>query len=545
MKRLTILFAALVLSLHLMAENYLELASQAWNENNYEAVIEYVTLHLNTSPRDAQAYMYRATAYAFSEEYGKALKDATQAIAYWNKKCEKFTLADAFGLRAAIYEQIEEFDKALADYNTAVKKDKNNIEAYTNRAEFYYRMEEYVLAESDYRKASAMQPDNSEWQIEVARCLLAQSKWEDAYRVLNPLTKLEPRNEEAQRLLSLAYLYQGDTQKCIDHYLVYLDLADNGDINLLLLAAANEYKYAVKAVTRMLNNADYKPYWYGVRARIYRENGHYEEAIADLKKMEQAYGDSITTPFLFYQLAKCYEGLYDYPKAIKYHTKLITYLEQNQSADASSYMERADAYCNNGEIEKALADADRALEIAAGGISFIYYARGWFYDMARNYDAAFEEYNKAIKADDGVHSTMYVMRGRNYLLQQQDTVRAYADFEMVLQMDTVPDKESSRHYALMYMGRTAEAKTWMNRILEANPEDAGMHYDAACLYARMGEREQAIAYLRKAMELGYRAFVHIVQDNDLDSIRDDAEFRELILQYRKEKVGNLFNALSN
>ena len=75
MKRLTILLTAVVLSLHLMAENYLELAKQAGKEGKYEAVVEYATEHLSTSPKDATAYFYRAVAYASFKEYGKALKD--------------------------------------------------------------------------------------------------------------------------------------------------------------------------------------------------------------------------------------------------------------------------------------------------------------------------------------------------------------------------------------------------------------------------------------------------------------------------------------
>ena len=80
MKRLTILLTAVVLSLHLTAENYLELAVQAGNEGKYEAVVEYTTQHLSTSPKEATAYYYRAVGYAALEEYGKARKDATQAI---------------------------------------------------------------------------------------------------------------------------------------------------------------------------------------------------------------------------------------------------------------------------------------------------------------------------------------------------------------------------------------------------------------------------------------------------------------------------------
>ena len=545
MKRLTILLTAVVLSLHLTAENYLELAMQAGKEGKYEAVVEYTTQRLSTSPKEATAYYYRAVGYAALEEYGKALKDATQAITYWNKKNKEISLASIYFLRAMIYEQIEEYEKALADCNAAVKKDKNDAEVYVNRAEFYYRMEEYDLAEQDYRKAAMLQPDNSEWQIEMARCRLAQSHYEEAGAILKPLTKLEPRNEEARRLLSLVYLYQDQKQEFVDHYLIYLDMADGGDLTLLAMVAEDgAYSYVIKAITRMLSTTDNKTYWHGVRARIYRENKHYEEALGDLQKMEQAYGDSIENPFVYYQMAKCYDGLYDFPKAIDYYTRLIRFLKQNHGEDVSHYLDRADAYCNNGDIDKALADTERALEIIASGSSVVYYWRGWIYEMARNYKAAFEEYNKAITADDGVFNTLYLMRGKNYLIYQKDTMRANADFEIVLGMDTLVTEGSCRHYALAYLGRYEEAKRWMSQLLETYP-DAGQYYDAACLYSRMGEAEQAVEYLSKALELGYRAFVHITQDNDLDAIRNRDDFKELLQKYQKEKVKDLFEQLYN
>ncbi|MGN1239806.1 MAG: TPR end-of-group domain-containing protein [Paludibacteraceae bacterium] len=544
MKRLTTLLTAVVLSLHLTAENYLELAAQAGKEGKYEAVVEYTTQHLSTSPKDAAAYYYRAVGYATLEEYGKALKDVKQAIAFYNKKCADLTLTNLYALRAMIYEQIEDYEKALADYNTAVKKDKNNVEAYTNRAEYYYRMDEYALAEQDYRKAAMLQPDNSEWQIEMARCRLAQALYEDARAILKPLTKLEPRNEEARRLLALVYLYQDQKQTFVDHYLIYLDLADGGDLTPLAMVAANgAYSYVIKAITRMLATTDNKTYWYGVRARIYRENKHYEEALGDLQKMEQAYGDSIENPFVYYQMAKCYDGLYDFTKAVGYYSKLIHFLGQTNRLEATYYLDRANAYCNQGDIDKALTDTESALSLATGGSSVIYFYRGWFYEMVRNYKAAFEEYNKAITMDDGVFHTLYLLRGKNYLLHQQDTARANADFETVLGMDTLVAEGSCRHYALAYLGRYVEAKAWMNRLLETNP-DAGNYYDAACLYSRMGEAEQAVAYLRKAFELGYRSLVHIIQDNDLDAIRERDDFKELLQQYQKEKVKSLLEQLT-
>ena len=532
-----------ILSMQLMAQTNMELAKQALDNEDFNSVIEYSSKQIAASPKDVVAYLYRAVAYGAVEEYGKALKDADKAIACWNKKCKDVTLTNLYSFRASLYEQIDEPEKALADYNMAVKKDSKNVESYINRAEFYYNNHLYEKAEADYRNALKLNEDNSAVKVEIARCLLAQSKLDEAYSMLNTLTKLEPRNEEARRLLALVYFYKEDTKEFVDQYILYLDLASNGDLSLLSYGAVAEYSYTVRAITRALNNSDNKAYWLGVRARVARENAHYEEAVDDLKRMEVIYGDTIENPFVYYQMALSYDGMYDYSKSIKYYNLLLNYEERAGRQNPFDYVNRADAYLNNNEIDKALADCDKALGLATESVSHIYYMRGWINDMARNYEAAFEDYNKAIKADDGLTATVYVMRGKNYLLHKNDSVRAKADFEMALQMDTTIEGGTNRHYALMYLGRLTEAKAWMAKILSAEPESAGQLYDAACLYSRMGEGEKAVDFLRQAFNLGYRNLNHIAQDDDLDSLRERNDFKELVNKYKQEKVGNLFNKL--
>ena len=53
-------------------------------------------------------------------------------------------------------------------------------------------------------------------------------------------------------------------------------------------------------------------------------------------------------------------------------------------------------------------------------------------------------------------------------------------------------------------------------------------YRMACCHAMLGERDEAIACLERALELRYRHLDHARTDDDLASLRDDARFRDLV-----------------
>jgi tetratricopeptide (TPR) repeat protein len=58
-------------------------------------------------------------------------------------------------------------------------------------------------------------------------------------------------------------------------------------------------------------------------------------------------------------------------------------------------------------------------------------------------------------------------------------------------------------------------------------------YNAACAHALLGRKEQALAFLRRAIDTGFRDLEQVAKDSDLDSLREDAEFKELIASIGK------------
>lgn len=69
------------------------------------------------------------------------------------------------------------------------------------------------------------------------------------------------------------------------------------------------------------------------------------------------------------------------------------------------------------------------------------------------------------------------------------------------------------------------------RLVQLRPDDPLAHYNLACSYALTKRTDQAIRTLRRAIELGYRDFRFIHEDHDLDGIRQDPRFRQLLREY--------------
>jgi len=84
---------------------------------------------------------------------------------------------------------------------------------------------------------------------------------------------------------------------------------------------------------------------------------------------------------------------------------------------------------------------------------------------------------------------------------------------------------------LTLKGRFVDGLQIDQRLVELRPDDPLAHYNLACSYALLKRTSQAIDTLRKAVELGYRDFRYLREDRDLDAIRHDPRFRQLLKEY--------------
>ena len=86
--------------------------------------------------------------------------------------------------------------------------------------------------------------------------------------------------------------------------------------------------------------------------------------------------------------------------------------------------------------------------------------------------------------------------------------------------------------ALFHSGQTARALEWSQRSLELYPEDMSALLNAACLRAKLRQKEEALGLLERAFSRGWGKRDWIEHDPDYNILRDDSRFKKLFAQLK-------------
>jgi tetratricopeptide (TPR) repeat protein len=80
-------------------------------------------------------------------------------------------------------------------------------------------------------------------------------------------------------------------------------------------------------------------------------------------------------------------------------------------------------------------------------------------------------------------------------------------------------------------GRYEEGLRVDQKLTRLQPANPIAHYNFSCSLSLLGRIDEALEELEKSFRLGYREYNHIVSDPDLDNLRKDRRFNELVERY--------------
>ncbi len=108
-----------------------------------------------------------------------------------------------------------------------------------------------------------------------------------------------------------------------------------------------------------------------------------------------------------------------------------------------------------------------------------------------------------------------------------DEALRVAEHHMELNPDD-PRAATMRAVALTRVDRAEEGLLWADRALAMDPEDAGIRYNAACLFALAGHVERALDCLDEAIAVGFGNREWLKRDPDLNPLRGHPRFEAII-----------------
>lgn len=303
------------------------------------------------------------------------------------------------------------------------------------------------------------------------------------------------------------------------------------------------YKYWFTICT--LNASEikqYKDYSYfdkdcGLYSMIYNGAGY--KLVGDYKYESSEYLEAVTNYIIsaiycpnvttYYDIADCYYH-YSFPELA------FDYLEKAKTVDADYYyydfLEGRILY-DLGRFDNALKCYDSYIEQKPESYTCLA-ERAHLKEYTGNQDGAIEDYTKVLSLNPDINYSIYSFNGRgdNYLAKG-DIDSAINDYRKVVELDSLGIFWTDRMYAYLGLGEIEEAKSIISTQLKNSPNER-VYYHAACFYARIGDTSTALYYLKESLENGYRHFTHIVQDDDLDSIKKMKGFEKLIHEYKQK-----------
>lgn len=178
-----------------------------------------------------------------------------------------------------------------------------------------------------------------------------------------------------------------------------------------------------------------------------------------------------------------------------------------------------------GRKDEAFARIKRALEIDP--TSVIYNATlGFLYYFARRYDQAVGQLQKTIDMEPG-HWMAHYWLAQAYA---QKSMYGEALLEAQKARDLSGDSGSSWVIGYVYAvaGRRAEAQQQINELLKLSKQRYVPPYDIAQIYAGLGDKDQAFAWLEKADQDRSRGMDYLNVNPVFDTLRSDRRFQDLL-----------------
>ena len=316
--------------------------------------------------------------------------------------------------------------------------------------------------------------------------------------------------------------YDRGEEKLLSEKIFPLTVVLEQDVIGVIFITLEDYRHLLEGVSWL--HKDYLCYQnpYLVSGILLGMKGYFQEALEEFQnalrldpKNAKAHNNSGVTYFKMGNFERAVEHFQNAlelePANIFSHTNMgLTYLKLNKPARAEKQLKQS------LQIEP-----DNPL--VHFFLGYTYYVRNDFSHAARFYRDAVEFNPSFAQAYYGLGSVM---------VKEGDLKRAIDYFEKALGLrKNYLDAYVSLGAAYNQNRMFEKAEEVLRKALELEPDLAAAYYNLACTFALRNKKRAALYNLEKALEKGFPDLELIHEDKDLQNIRGEPAFRELLQRH--------------
>jgi tetratricopeptide (TPR) repeat protein len=387
------------------------------------------------------------------------------------------------------YQRNSVWENDITLWTDSAKKSPGKARPHFNLGAAFSEQNRYAEAIPLYQRALEINPNLAQPHINLGEALERQNKIEGAAEHYRTALQIKPDLPEAHNNMGAVLAKQGRTEEAIQFY--------QNALKIRPYYASAHFGLANTLVEKGKVEQGIQHYYQAIRFKP-----EYAEAHNNLGAIFLASGET-EKAIKHYIVALQID-----PSLVEAYNNLgIALMQEGKIEAAISQFQKALQL--NPDFIKAQNNLQRALAIQNELETEISRLQGLLRDNPEDFKLRFQLGN------------LYFRKGEQH--------QAIKQYKRVLQLN--PKFVPALNNLAMVTAANQEyykALTIFLDMLKYLPDDAEIHYNIACMYSRLKRVDESIEWLKKAIDKGYTNWENLKKDGDLDNIRDDKAYKELI-----------------
>lgn len=392
--------------------------------------------------------------------------------------------------------------RSVEVYQKIIDRFGPNGDVYFQLAQIYNSMNELDKATEALKGMLATDPSNFEIKKVLGDTYLRRDSVEAALRIYDELAELNPDNLELRAAIAHAYLVKQDYNRATEQFesvmrkdtLSVDEQLRFGQIFVSFIQKDTAVApYAVKLFDRIRDSypTDWRPYWFlGAIDNVLRDDSGALRNYGKVKELASWNPDGwVGIASVYYDQSKFDEAIALLNEAKNvvpdefriYFLLGISYQREHKAIDAAMALEKA------VQLNEKSIDALTAL--------------GLVYDEMKRHADSDSMYERAIRLDPSNH---LLLNNYSYSMAERGM---QLDRALVMSKEAVRQQPTNQSYLDTYgwiyfkMGQYEEAVRYISKAIEFGSTSPVIHEHLGDVYFRMGKKDKAIEYWQKALEL--------------------------------------------